>query len=57
MHNSFYIRPLLKRMNADPLVRARRDAHRAVSRDAKAQPAADMIREKVRMIDAWLEGE
>ncbi len=44
MHNSLFIRDLLKRTNADPLRRERRDPHRLMAVDAGAEPAAGEIR-------------
>lgn len=38
MHNSLYIREMLQAMNAHPLVRERRDAHRGIERDPGAEP-------------------
>jgi hypothetical protein len=40
MHNSLFIRDLLKRTNQDPLRRERRDPHRGVARDPAAGPGA-----------------
>ncbi len=43
MHNSLFLRPLLREMNAHPLVRERRDAHRLVMADPAAQAGAGEI--------------
>ncbi len=40
MHNSFFIRDVLRNMNAHPLVRERREAHRLVMADPAASAAA-----------------
>jgi hypothetical protein len=41
LHNSLYIRDLLKKTNHDPLRLARRDPHRRVERDPDAKQASD----------------
>ncbi|HOS44568.1 MAG TPA: hypothetical protein PK794_12810, partial [Armatimonadota bacterium] len=40
MHNSFTLRELIRRMNADPMRVERRDPHRGVMRDPAAVPGA-----------------
>lgn len=49
MHNSLHIRELLRRMNAEPLCRERRDPHRLVARD----PAAEAGPDDLTIADGW----
>ncbi len=43
MHNSIFLRDLLRDMNANPLVRERRDAHRIVMADSAVVPSENEI--------------